>query len=82
MDLKQFSDGLELAGMGFANGKAPGYPFTEKEKWAMVEEAVIQEPIILHQPHLVLLTMNLFGKDSSTKISCIYPFINKSKNKS
>jgi hypothetical protein len=34
MNLKEFSDGLELAGMGFANGKAPGYPFTEKEKWA------------------------------------------------
>ena len=39
MDLKEFSDGLELAGMGFANGKAPGYPFTEKEKWKMVEKA-------------------------------------------
>jgi GTP cyclohydrolase I len=39
MNLKEFSDGLELAGMGFANGKAPGYPFTEKEKWKMVEKA-------------------------------------------
>lgn len=39
MDQKIFSDGLELAQMGFANGKAPGYPFTEKEKWAMIEEA-------------------------------------------
>jgi len=39
MDLKEFSDGLELAGSGFANGKAPGYPFTEKEKWKMVEKA-------------------------------------------
>lgn len=39
MDLKEFSDGLELAGTGFANGKAPGYPFTEKEKWKMVEKA-------------------------------------------
>jgi GTP cyclohydrolase I len=39
MDLKEFSDGLELAGLGFANGKAPGYPFTEKEKWKMVEKA-------------------------------------------
>lgn len=39
MDLKEFSDGLELASMGFANGKAPGYPFTEKEKWAMIDEA-------------------------------------------
>lgn len=39
MDLKEFSDGLELADLGFANGKAPGYPFTEKEKWDMVDEA-------------------------------------------
>lgn len=39
MDLKEFSDGLELAGKGFANGKAPGYPFTEKEKWDMIDEA-------------------------------------------
>ena len=39
MNLKEFSDGLELAGMGFANGKAPGYPFTEKEKWKMVDKA-------------------------------------------
>lgn len=39
MDLKEFSDGLELAGEGFANGKAPGYPFTEKEKWDMIDEA-------------------------------------------
>jgi GTP cyclohydrolase I len=39
MDLKEFSDGLELASMGFANGKAPGYPFTEKEKWKMVDKA-------------------------------------------
>ena len=39
MNLKEFSDGLELAVLGFANGKAPGYPFTEKEKWKMVEEA-------------------------------------------
>lgn len=39
MDQKEFSDSLELAGMGFANGKAPGYPFTEKEKCAMIDEA-------------------------------------------
>lgn len=39
MDQKIFSDGLELADMGFANGKAPGYPFTEKEKWNMVDKA-------------------------------------------
>jgi hypothetical protein len=38
MDLKEFSDGLELAGLGFANGKAPGYPLTEKEKWSMVDD--------------------------------------------
>ena len=36
---KDFSDKLELAGMGFANGKAPGYPFTDEQKWDMVEEA-------------------------------------------
>jgi len=39
MDQKELSDGLELAATGFANGKAPGYPFTEKEKWSMIEEA-------------------------------------------
>jgi GTP cyclohydrolase IA len=39
MDQKILSDGLELAQVGFANGKAPGYPFTEKEKWSMIEEA-------------------------------------------
>jgi GTP cyclohydrolase I len=37
--LKEFSDSLELASTGFANGKAPGYPFTEAEKWEMVEKA-------------------------------------------
>ena len=25
--------------MGYANGIAPGFPFTEKEKWSMVDEA-------------------------------------------
>ena len=33
------SKNLELVQEGFANGVAPGFPFTEKEKWAMVEEA-------------------------------------------
>ena len=39
MDKKEFSDSLELAQLGFANGKAPGYPLTEKEKWKMVDKA-------------------------------------------
>ena len=30
---------LELVKIGYANGVAPGYPFTEKEKWSMVEDA-------------------------------------------
>ena len=30
---------LELVKVGYANGEAPGYPFTEKEKWSMVEDA-------------------------------------------
>jgi len=30
---------LELVKVGYANGVAPGYPFTEKEKWSMVEDA-------------------------------------------
>lgn len=33
------SKDLELVKIGYANGVAPGYPFTEKEKWSMVEEA-------------------------------------------
>ena len=33
------SKDLELVKVGYANGVAPGAPFTEKEKWAMVEEA-------------------------------------------
>ena len=33
------SKDLELVKVGYANGVAPGYPFTEKEKWSMVEEA-------------------------------------------
>jgi GTP cyclohydrolase I len=30
---------LELVKEGYANGVAPGFPLTEKEKWAMVDEA-------------------------------------------
>ena len=30
---------LEVVKQGYANGVAPGYPFTEKEKWSMVDEA-------------------------------------------
>jgi GTP cyclohydrolase I len=33
------SKDLELVKVGYANGVAPGAPFTEKEKWVMVEEA-------------------------------------------
>jgi len=33
------SKDLELVKIGYANGVAPGYPFTEKEKWSMVEDA-------------------------------------------
>jgi len=33
------SKDLELVKVGYANGVAPGYPFTEKEKWSMVEDA-------------------------------------------
>ena len=33
------SKDLELVKIGYANGVAPGFPFTEKEKWNMVEEA-------------------------------------------
>ena len=33
------SKDLELVRVGYANGVAPGYPLSEKEKWAMVEEA-------------------------------------------
>jgi GTP cyclohydrolase I len=29
---------LEVVKQGYANGVAPGYPFTEKEKWSMVDE--------------------------------------------
>ena len=30
---------LELVKVGYANGVAPGFPLTEKEKWTMVEDA-------------------------------------------
>jgi len=30
---------LELVKEGYANGVAPGFPLTEKEKWSMVDEA-------------------------------------------
>lgn len=30
---------LELVKVGYANGVAPGFPLTDKEKWAMVEDA-------------------------------------------
>ena len=33
------SKDLELVKVGYANGVAPGFPLTEKEKWSMVEEA-------------------------------------------
>lgn len=39
MNNKTFKLDLEVVKMGYANGVAPGFPFTEKEKWAMVEEA-------------------------------------------
>ena len=33
---------LELVKTGFANGVAPGFPLTEKEKWEMVEAAAYE----------------------------------------
>ena len=33
------SKNLELVRVGYANGVAPGFPLTEKEKWSMVEDA-------------------------------------------
>jgi GTP cyclohydrolase I len=35
---KNYTD-LECVKMGFANGVAPGFPFTEEEKWDMVDAA-------------------------------------------
>ena len=36
---KTFTLNLECVKTGYANGIAPGFPFTEKEKWSMVDEA-------------------------------------------
>ena len=36
---KTFTLNLECVKIGYANGIAPGFPFTEKEKWSMVDEA-------------------------------------------
>ena len=33
------SKNLELVRVGYANGVAPGFPLSEKEKWSMVEDA-------------------------------------------
>ena len=33
------SKDLELVKVGYANGVAPGFPLSEKEKWSMVEDA-------------------------------------------
>jgi GTP cyclohydrolase I len=39
MTNKNFKLNLEVVKSGYANGVAPGYPLTEKEKWSMVDEA-------------------------------------------
>ena len=39
MNNKIFKLNLEVVKQGYANGVAPGYPLTEKEKWSMVDEA-------------------------------------------
>jgi len=36
---KTFTLNLECVKQGYANGIAPGFPFTEREKWSMVDEA-------------------------------------------
>jgi GTP cyclohydrolase I len=36
---KTFTLDLECVKQGYANGIAPGFPFTEEEKWSMVDEA-------------------------------------------
>jgi GTP cyclohydrolase I len=36
---KIFTLDLECVKQGYANGIAPGFPFTEEEKWSMVDEA-------------------------------------------
>ena len=39
MNKKGLRLNLEVVKTGYANGVAPGFPFTEKEKWSMVDEA-------------------------------------------
>ena len=36
---KDFRDEIEIVKQGHANGVAPGFPFTEEEKWEVVEKA-------------------------------------------
>jgi GTP cyclohydrolase I len=36
---KTFTRDLECVKVGYANGIAPGFPLTEREKWSMVDEA-------------------------------------------
>ena len=36
---KTFTLDLEVVKQGYANGVAPGFPFTEQEKWKMVDKA-------------------------------------------
>jgi hypothetical protein len=36
---KKFHNDIECVPLGFANGSAPGAPFTEREKEKMIEEA-------------------------------------------
>ena len=36
---RKLHEDLEVVQTGFANGVAPGFPFTDQEKWKMVDEA-------------------------------------------
>jgi GTP cyclohydrolase IA len=36
---KDFRDEIEIVKQGYANGVAPGFPFTEEQKWEVVEKA-------------------------------------------
>jgi hypothetical protein len=36
---RKIHEELEVVQTGFANGVAPGFPFTDQEKWKMVDEA-------------------------------------------
>ena len=36
---KKIHNDLEIVPVGYANGVAPGFPFTEKEKQSMIEDA-------------------------------------------